>query len=325
MAGDLNLTIATVPYDRVEALRFGEVRPDGITLVFRTVIPAHDIFYAMVEREAYDVSEMSLAYSLVRLAAGDAPFVAVPVFPSRVFRHGCIFVNRNAGIAKPKDLEGRRVGIQEFRQSALVWVRGMLRDDHGVDTGSIRWVEGGVNEPKRNTSTDMKSGRAWHIDALEGKSLSDALVAGEIDALIAATAPDSRRTSADVVRLFPDFRQREQDYFRRTGIFPIMHTLVVRKKIYRANPWVAASLFRAFEESKAVAAKRMRYTGAMVYMTPWLQSDVEEMDAVFGGDAWPYGMEANRNPLDTFLRYLVEDGFLDHAPGVDDLFVPVTG
>ena len=325
MASDLNLTIATVPYDRVEALRFGTVRPDGIALDYKTVIPAHDIFYAMVEREAYDVSEMSLAYSLMRLAAGDAPFVAVPVFPSRVFRHGNIFVNRKAGIAKPRDLEGRRVGIQEFRQTALIWVRGMLRDDHGVDTDSIRWVEGGVNEPRRNSSTDMKPKRCYHMEALAGKSLSDALAAGELDAVIAGITPESLQTSDDVVRLFPDFRAMEHDYFRRTGIFPIMHTLVIRKKLYEANPWIAASLFRAFEASKAAAAKRMRYNGALVYMTPWLQSDVEEMDKVFRGDAWPYGLEANLGPLDTFLRYLVEEGFLQRKPRLDDLFVPITG
>jgi len=321
---DLRLTIATVPYDRVEALRYGTVKPDGIALDYQTMIPAHDIFYAMVEREAFDVCEMSLAYSLMRFARGGAPFVGVPVFPSRFFRHGNIFVNRRAGIKTPKDLEGRRVGIQEFRQTALIWVRGMLRDDHGVDTDSIRWVEGGVNEPKRNSSTDMKPNRAYKMEALSGKSLSDALAAGELDAVIAATAPDSRRTSPDVVRLFPDFRQVEQDYFRRTGIFPIMHTLVVRKPVYDASPWVAGSLFRAFEASKAVAMKRMRYSGAMVYMTPWLQADVDEMDAVFGGDAWPYGLDANRAQLDTFLRYLVEEGFLDRAPRVDDLFAPVT-
>jgi 4,5-dihydroxyphthalate decarboxylase len=326
MTGDLDLTIATVPYDRVEALRLGTVRPDGIALDYKTAIPAHDIFYAMVEREAYDVSEMSLAYALMRLAAGSAPFVAIPVFPSRVFRHGNIFVNRKAGIATPRDLEHRRVGIQEFRQTALIWARGMLRDDHGVDTGAIRWVEGGVNEPKRNSATDMRPRRGFSIEPLAaGRSLSDALAAGEVDAVIAAMVPESFRTSDDVVRLFPDYRAMEHDYFRRTGLFPIMHTLVIRTPVYQANRWIAGSLFRAFEAAKAVAAKRMRYSGAMVYMTPWLQSDIEEMDAVFGGDAWPYGLDANRSQLDTFLRYLVEDGFLDRAPRLDDLFVPVTG
>lgn len=321
---DLTLTIATVPYDRTEALRSGAIRPDGITFDYRTVIPAHDIFYAMVERQAYDVSEMSLAFSLMRHARGDAPFVAIPVFPSRVFRHGNIFVNRRAGIAAPKDLEGRKVGIQEFRQTAAIWVRGMLRDEHGVDTTSIRWLQGGVNEPQRNRSTDMQPGPAYKVGSLpEGRSLSDALAAGELDAVIAATTPASLAASDDVVRLFPDYRAMEQDYFRRTGIFPIMHTLAIRPAVYRANPWVAGSLFRAFQAAKEAAAKRMRYTGAMVYMTPWLQADVEEMDAVFRGDPWPYGLEANRGPLETFLRYCVEEGFLDRAPRLDDLFVPV--
>ena len=164
---DLSLSIASGPYDRVAALRLGEVKPDGITLDFHTELPVHGIFVAMAERAAWDVSEMSLALYLIRRAQGDFPFVAIPVFPSRAFRHGNIFINRNAGIEAPGDLEGRRIGIQKYRQTAGVWIRGMLRDKYGVDTSKIHWVEGGVNAPRQPTASDVRPGHAVDIVELE--------------------------------------------------------------------------------------------------------------------------------------------------------------
>lgn len=324
---DLCLTMATGPYDRVQALRDGIVRPDGIKLDYVASLPVHDIFLDMAEREAYDVAEMSLALYLVKRGQGDFPFVALPVFPSRLFRHGNILLNRNAGITAPKQLEGRRVGIQEYRQTALVWVRGILRDRYGVDTDAIRWVEGGVNVPRTpSEATDVRPDREISISALaEGATLSAALAAGELDAVIAARQPASLRSSPDVVRMFPDYRAVERAYFQDTGIFPIMHTLVMREALYRAHKWIAASLYTACDQARGWAMERMRYSGAMMYMTPWLHDDIEEMDELFGADAWPYGLEANRALLETFMTYLVEDGFLPAPLPIDELFVPVDG
>jgi len=326
---DLTLRIASGPYDRIEALRYGAIRPDGITLNYETRLPVHGIFVGMAEREEFDASEMSLALYATRrgraLSGGEAfPFVAIPVFPSRVFRHGNFFINRKKGIRTPKDLEGRRIGIQEYRQTAGIWMRGILRDEFGVDTGTIEWVEGGVDAPRRPSASDVRPEKPVNISALVGHgTLSAALAAGEIDALIAARQPASARTCDDVVRLIPDFRAAEREWFARTGIFPIMHTVVIREAIYRENPWVARSLFDAFEASKAKAMEQMRYTGAMMYMTPWLHDDLEEMDRVFGGDAWPYGLEPNRAHLATFMRHLVEEGFLPAPASLDMLFAPV--
>ena len=327
---DLTLHIASGPYDRIEALRYGAIKPDGITVNYETRIPVHGIFVAMAEREAFDVSEMSLSLYTTRrsraLAGGEPfPFVAIPVFPSRVFRHGNFFVNRKSGIATPGDLEGKRVGIQEYRQTAGIWMRGILRDEYGVDTDNIDWVEGGVDLPRKPTASDVMPDRDVRLSALTGQdTLADALAAGEIDAIMAARQPRTFRTCEDIVRLIPDFRKAEQDWFRRTGIFPIMHTVVMREALYRENPWIAQSLFTAFEASKAKAREQMRYSGAMMYMTPWLYDDLEEMDRVFGGDdPWPYGLEANRAHLGVFMRHLVEEAFLPGPTALDDLFAPV--
>ena len=328
---DLSLSVATGPYDRVAALRNGEIKPEGISLDYHAQFPVHDIFVAMAERGAWDASELSLALYMTKrgraLRGADAfPFVAIPVFPSRVFRHGNIFTNAKAGIASPNDLEGKRIGIQEYRQTAGIWVRGILRDEYGVDTGTVRWVEGGVNDPRKPTASDVRPVKPVDISPLEQAStLSEALASGEIDAVIAARQPTSLASCDDVVRLIPNYREAERDYFTRTGIFPIMHTLVIREAVWRENPWIAASLFHAFEASKAHAAELMAYTGAMVYMTPWLHDDLDEMNAIFNGDAWPYGLAANRAHLETFLRYLVEEDFLPEAAPLDELFADVSG
>jgi len=322
----LRLSIATCPYDRIASLRDGEVVPEGIELDYSTRIPAHDIFLAMVEQGAYDVSEMSLALYTISRTRGGFPFVALPVFPSRVFRHGNFYVNRRTGIETPKGLEGKRVGIQEYRQTAGIWMRGMLRDEYGVDTDSIRWVEGGVDIPRGPKDSDVRPDAELSIERLpEGGTLSEALAAGEIDAILTARQPASARTSDDVIRLIPDFRAAEKDYVRKTGIFPIMHTVVMQEALYRDNPWIAQSLYDAFEESKALAMKRLRYSGAMMTMLPWQYDDIDEMDGVFAGDPWAYGVEANRAQLQTFYRYLVEERFLPAAPSPDDLFPSVGG
>ena len=326
---DLTLHIASGPYDRIEALRYGAVKPEGITVNYETRIPVHGIFVGMAEREEFDVSEMSLSlYTTKRsraLAGGEPfPFVAIPVFPSRVFRHGNFFVNRKTGIGTPKGLEGKRVGIQEYRQTAGIWMRGILRDEYGVDTETIEWVEGGVDAPRKPTASDVMPDREVRMSALaESDTLADALARGRIDAIMAARQPKTWRTCEDIERLIPDFRAAEQDWFRRTGIFPIMHTVVMREALYRENPWIAKSLFDAFEASKEKAREQMHYTGAMMYMTPWLYDDLEEMDRVFGGDPWPYGLEPNRAHLGTFMRHLVEEDFLPKPTKLDELFAAV--
>ena len=237
----LPLTIATGPYDRVAPLRLGEIKAEGIELQYHAQVPVHDIFVEMAERGAWDASEMSLALYTVKrsraLGGGEPfPFTAIPVFPSRVFRHGNIFINNQMGITAPKDLEGKRIGIQEYRQSAGIWIRGILRDEYDVNTDTIQWVEGGVNDRRTPTASDIRPEREVNITGLgRADTLSDALASGDIDAIIAARQPNSAKTSDNVVRLFGNYREAERSYFEKTGIFPIMHTLVIRDEVYNNN------------------------------------------------------------------------------------------
>ena len=324
---DLNLTIACGPYDRMEAIHRGEIKPEGINATYVPILSPPEIFARMVKGGAFDVAEMSLSHYFTMKTRDKFPFIALPVFPSRVFRHGFIFINRKSGIAAPKDLEGKRIGVAEYRQTAAVWIRGILTEQYGVDLGGAQWVEGGVNAPRREDGDmDLRPLGALNIEPIgEGGALSDLLASGDIDALIGARRPVALDQSSDVIRLFPNYREVERDYFRETGMFPIMHTLVMPEKLFQDRPWVAESLYKAFVASKNLALERMRFSGAMRYMTPWLFDDLDEIDALFGGDPFPYGFEANRPTLEAFARYLLDQHFIDAPIELEGLFTPIIG
>jgi 4,5-dihydroxyphthalate decarboxylase len=321
----LPLTMACGPYDRMEALAQGHVRPEAIDLRYVAIQSPPEIFARMIKTGSFDVAEMSLAHYMIMRTRGEFPFVAIPVFPSRVFRHGFIFINKNAGIAKPKDLEGKRVGVQEYRQTAGVWVRGTLQHEYGVDLKTLEWREGGVNEPRPPDDTmDLRPLGGIKIELIpHDRTLNDMLEAGEIDAYFGARRPGALDRGRNVARLFPDYRQREKDYYRRTGFHPIMHTLVIREDLYRKEPWVPESLYKACEESKRWMLRQMRFSGAQRFMFPWLHDEIAEMDELMGPNPWPYGVEANRNMLEAFNGYLVEQGFLERSLPIDELFTPI--
>jgi 4,5-dihydroxyphthalate decarboxylase len=322
---NLQLTIACGPYDRMEGIRTGMVRIEGIDATYLAIQSPPEIFARMIKTQAFDVSEMSLSSYLSLRSRGEFPFIALPVFPSRVFRHGNIFINRRAGIERPQDLKGKRIGTFGYRQTASVWIRGILTDDYDVEPGSMRWVEGGQDTPwQADSDQQAKPIPGIHLEpAPEHTSLSEMLAKGEIDALIGARIPPSLGSCADVARLFPNYRQVERDYFKRTGIFPIMHTLVIREDLYRAKPWIGVSLYKALVASKELALRDMRFSGAMRYMLPWLYDEIDEVDELFGGDPMPYGLEPNRRALETFARYLAAQGFVDRRITVDEFFVPI--
>jgi 4,5-dihydroxyphthalate decarboxylase len=294
-------------------------------LRYLPIVSSPEIFARMVKNRAFDASEMSLAHYLIERIRGEFPFIAIPVFPSRVFRHGYIFINRNSGIKQPKDLEGKRVGVQEFRQTAGVWIRGILQHEYGVDLDTIRWFEGGVNTPRK--ADDVMDLRPIPEIPLEliapDATLNDMLEAGEIDAYFGARRPTAMDTGENVARLFPDYREHERAYFLKTGIHPVMHTVVIREELYRERPWVAESLYKACEQSKAWVLAQMRHTGAQRYMFPWMFDEIAEMDELFDGNPFPYGLEPNRHLLETFMRYLVDQYFLSEPAAIDDLFAPM--
>ena len=321
------LSFACGLYDRMLPLYTGEVKPQGIELEFRVMEDPREVFDRMAGRLEFDAAEMSSSEFISRMSAGQCPFVAIPVFPSRVFRHSFIFVNARSGIRSPKDLEGRRVGVALYTMTAAIWIRGHLQHDYGVDLSSIRWVQGAINSGGAHGAPSvlpMIKPPRLEINA-SGKSLSRMLEEGEIDAIAGAELPDSFGRNPDVRRLFPDFRSIEQDYYRRTRIFPIMHLTVIKRSAYEKNPSIAASLYRAFCESKARALAHMRYLGTLRYMLPWLAADLDEIDEIFEGDCWPYGVEPNRPTLEALVEYMVEQSIIAQAMKLEDLFVPVDG
>lgn len=330
MTERVSLTLACGLYDRMLDLYRGAVVPEGIDLTFVDLDGSHgarEIFDRMGATLEFDLAEMSSSEYIQRRVAGDDAMVALPVFPSRVFRHGMITINRNSGIRQPKDLEGKRIGVPVYIMSAATWMRGILASEYGVDLSTIKWIEGGINEPgPHGAPTHLPVQGEIEIHANEsGKPLSTLLEEGEIDAIVGTVLPDSLHSSANVVRLFPDYRRVERDYFRKTGIFPIMHLVVLRRHTYEARPSIAGSLFDAFCESKDRANARMHDFGTLQYALPWMTADVDEIDDIFDGDAWPYGIEPNRHTLAAFIDYLADQGISTGTIAVDDLFVPVDG
>jgi 4,5-dihydroxyphthalate decarboxylase len=322
----LPMTFACGLYDRMTALYTGEVRPAGIDLNFIAVNDPRALFDRMAARQEFDASEMSTSEYVSRFAAGKCPFVAIPAFPSRMFRHGFITVD-SCVVKTPKDLEGKRIGIQLYTMTAAVWIRGLLQHDHGVNLSNIQWVEGAMEEPKpHGNPTVLPPLKPISIVAnTSGKSLSELLEAGDIQAVIGADVPSAIRRAPHVKRLFPDFRAEEKAYYRRTKIFPIMHLVVLRREFHERHPFAATSLFNALEESRSLAQRRMRYIGALRYMLPWLPAELDEIDEVFGGDPWPYGIEPNRPTLEALVRFLADQSMIAAPVKLEDLFVPVHG
>src|SRR5262245_35044476 len=322
----LPITFACGLYDRMLALYTGEVKPDGIDLNFLTIDDPRQIFDRMGRNLEFDACEMSSSEVISRLAAGRNEMVALPVFPSRVFRHGFITVNRKA-VKTPKDLEGKRIGVPLYTQTAALFVRGLLKDEYGVDLSGVHWVQGAANsaESHGNSAAPPLLKPVSIEQNRSGFSLSELLERNEIQAIIGSGLPVALKTNPDVVRLFPDFYARELDYFRRTRIFPIMHLVAIKRDVYERHPFIASSLYKAMTEAKDVALEKMRNLGALRYMLPGMAVEIDTIDDVFGGDPWPYGIEPNRPTLEALVRYLVEQSLIKATIPVADLFVPIYG
>ncbi len=319
----LNLSLACWDYDRVRPLMDGTVRPDGIDLNFQTLV-VEETFFRQLRYREFDASEMSMSSYLVSLTRPERPFVAIPVFPSRFFRHSCIYVNADAGIREPKDLVGRRVGSPEYQMTAPVWIRGILAEHHGVPVDSVVHVTGGEETPGRDEKLPISLPGNFRIERISGdQTLAAMLRDGEIDALATARKPstyDGRR----VVRLFPDHVEVEKAYFRKTGIFPIMHVIAIRRDVYERHRWVARALLKAFREAQAITYEGLKETAALKGMLPWFNAHVEEAVELMGSDFWPYGLEPNRHVLETFIRYHREQGLHDAGLAPEDMFAPET-
>jgi 4,5-dihydroxyphthalate decarboxylase len=325
---NLALTLACWNYDRTRALFDGRVRPDGIDLTCLD-LPVEETFFRMLRHHEFDVAEMSLSSYVVSLFADDPPFIAIPVFPSRFFRHSCIYVNAAAGITRPEDLAGRTVGTPEYQMTAPVWIRGILADDHGVAVNSVTYLTGGLEEPGRPEKLALDLPGGIHVRRIgPDQTLSAMLASGEIDALYTARTPSSflagHAGNGRVRRLFEDFPAVERDWFRRTRIFPIMHTIVIRRHLYQRHRWIAQSLAKAFATAQRDAYAELGQTAALKTMLPWLTAHLEETRREMGDDFWPYGFAPNVEALSTFLRYSHEQGLSRRRLAPEDLFAAET-
>jgi len=322
----LPITFACGLYDRMLALHTGEVKPDGIDLNFLAIDHPREIFDRMLLNLEFDAAEMSSSEYIRHAVHGHCPLVAIPVFPSRVFRHGYIAVDKRV-IREPKDLAGKRIGVPIYAMTAAIVIRGLLQHDHGVDLSGVTWVEGGMNDTRPHGAPGTiplvrEVKLELHSDAM---SLNDRLESGDIAAVIGSGLPKALKTNPNIVRLFPDYHEQEKDYYRRTRIFPIMHLVVIRRDIYEKHPFVATSLYNACCDAKAIAFRKMRELGTLRYMLPWMASELEEIEQVFGGDPWPYGLDANRPSLEALVQYLADQALIEKPVPVESVFAPILG
>jgi hypothetical protein len=331
LAAPLKLSLACWNYDRTRALLDGSIQPEGIELAAQSAQQVGEIMERVITTADFDVAELGFTYYLRSLELMGAPFIAIPVFPNRIFRHAAIFVNRASGIASPGDLRGRKVGeLHRYGHDAGIWSKGVLADEYGVPADSMTHYVGGLDKPASKPDWapfDPPAKPVIHRLG-PGQTLDAMLEAGEIDALFTAWLPPSFiKRSPNLARLFPDYEAVERDYFRRTAIFPIMHVVVIRRAVYEQNRWIACAIAAAFQRAKDEAARHYRmaetFFGAP-YMVPWLASHLEENRALMGDDPWPYGVAANRKTLETYLRYHFEQGLSKRPYAIDEIFAPET-
>ena len=325
MAQKLPLTLACWNYDRTRALADGSVQPDGIALNYLD-LPVEETFFRMLRYREFDVAEMSLSSYCVSLSRDPQPFIAIPIFPSRFFRHSCIFVSSKSGIKEPKDLIGKRIATPEYQMTAPVWIRGILQDEYQVPVDSVEYWTGGEEEPGRDEKLKLDLPPNIKVKSIgPTQTLAHMMAEGELDAMHTARTPSTFHTRpGTVTRLFENYQEVELAYYRKTKIFPIMHTVAIRREVYEKNPWIARSLYKAFAESQRRTYEDLYATAALKTMLPFLTAHVEAARRDMGHDWWPYGYAPNREVLDTFLRYHHEQGLSKRRLKPEELFAPET-
>jgi 4,5-dihydroxyphthalate decarboxylase len=319
---DLPLTLACWNYDRTRPLMDGRVKPEGIDLDLRVMRP-REAFPRMLQKREFHASEMSLASYVILKGQGNCPFVAIPVALSKVFRHDCIYVRADGDIRTPADLKGKRVGVMQYASTGVVYVRGFLQHDYGVRAGDIEWFVGGLETPAPAPVLPADLPPDVKVRPLPpGRTLDDMLAAGELDALVSLYIPANfLRGAPHITRLFQNPKDMAKAYYRRTGILPIMHTMVIREDVHQRHPWVAKSLYRAFCAARDAAIEGLYDTDALHLSLPFLIDHVEETWSVFGKDFWSYGLAANRPALAAIGRYVFEQHLSPRPVEPEELFV----
>jgi len=319
----LSFSLACWDYDRTRAMRDGRVQVEGIDLIYQA-LEVEETFFRMLRHREFDACEMSFSSYCLSKFKGD-PFIAIPVWPSRMFRHSCIYVNTNSGIREPKDLIGKRVGNPEYQMTAPAWIRGILADEYGVPVDSVQYLTGGEEEPGRPEKIALDLPPNIELEAIgPGATLAQMLIDGQIDALYTARKPSCYGKVPHVKRLFEDYVPVEQAYFAKTKIFPIMHTVVLRRDVYEKNRWIANALYKAFVEAQRITYRDLRSTASLQAMLPWASAEEEAARKLMGEDYWPYGFAANQHVLETFTRYSFEQGLSKRKLDPQELFAPET-
>ena len=320
----LSLSVAIGEFDRTRALIDGSVSIDGVDPVYMPLVP-EEIFFRAFRAAEFDICELSLSSYAIKTAQGDCPYIAVPAFVSRAFRHNAVYV-RTDRIKKPADLKGKKIGVPEYQLTANVWARALLDDDYGVKPADIYWIRGGIAQPGRPEKLTVKLPAGVRLDnAPEGATISALLEAGEIDGFIAPRPPSLiEKRHPHIGWLFPDPVAAAKDYFKRTGLFPIMHVLGIRRALAEQHPWLPGAVLKSFEQAKQLAVKELADTTVAKVTLPFVEEMLRDARALMGEDFWPYGVAPNRTVLDYFLGQHHAQGLSARRLSVDELFHPAT-
>jgi 4,5-dihydroxyphthalate decarboxylase len=321
---NLKLTIAGGDYDRTRPIMDGRVRIPGCDVTYLKMLPA-ELFFRAIRYGEFDVCELSISSYMLQLQRGQTPYTAIPVFLSRSFRQSNLSIRTDRGINGPADLKGKVVGVPEYQLTAAVWLRGLLRDEHGIESWDMKWRTGGLEIPGREERAPINLPDKYDYAKIGNKTLAGMLESGEIDALISPHDPSClKRGAPNVARMWDDYRAEEQAYYQRTGVFPVMHLVAVKKTLVEQFPWLPATLYKAFSEAKAIAIEDLKFRTVPTATLPWLQAEVEATEKAMGKDYWPYGLEANRDVLEKLIRYSHEQHLTEPGLKPEDLFDKTT-
>jgi 4,5-dihydroxyphthalate decarboxylase len=322
---DIPITIACGNYDRTAAIKDARVKVEGCAVTYLPLYP-EEIFHRAFKFQEFDVSELSFSSYIRTVAAGASAYVGIPAFVSRIFRHSGIYVRKGAGIAKPEDLRGKRIGLPEYQITAVVWMRGMLQHEYGVHPSEIHWRSGGQEQPGRSERTPLKPIAGLDLQPIPAdKTLVGMLKDGELDALFTARAPSSFLAGEPHIgRLFPDTRAAEIAYYNKTGLFPIMHLVGIKRALVEQHPWLATSVYKAFCEAKALTMIDLLDVNALMVTLPFLEAETKDTMAAMGRDFWRYGVHENLKEIEALTQYLFEQGLVERKVPAEELFAPAT-
>jgi len=321
----LQLSVACCDYDRTRAIFDGRVRIDGCD-VFATAIEPEEAFHRAFKFQEFDVTELSLSSYTMMVSRNEAAYVAIPAYVSRLFRHSGIYIRTDRGIRSPADLRGKTIGLPEYQITANVWIRGMLQEEYGLRPADVHWRQGGVEEPGRTERAPLRLPPDIDLQPIPSdRTLSDMLEKGELDGIISARAPSCfLRGAPNVARMFPDYRAVEMAYYKKTGIFPIMHVIGIRRTLVERHPWLPVNVYKAFLEAKQLCMNELAQIGHLYTSLPWAVAERDATVALMGEDFWSYGLATNKKVLDTFLRYHYEQGLSARRVTPRELFAEST-